>query len=242
MRPIVTDGVSWSVCRSVTILSPAKNRWSDRDTVWVVGTDGPKDPCIRWESRSPARGNFEREGKEWPIVKYRDCMPSAMQKRLNRPRSRLGCGVGWVHKEVYTRSGVHIGATCQIQLLKRLCAAPMRPFCQLTLTTIIVIAGVNRGVRQLRVQYSEPDHWSMALVSAVWLRWTHLGPGQYVKPRCCYFFLIVDSWRTTVIFTDHFNGPGRAIGPLCVSVCLCLPTITLELDDLWSRYLHEGSP
>jgi len=24
MRPIVTDGVAWSVCRSVTIVSPAK--------------------------------------------------------------------------------------------------------------------------------------------------------------------------------------------------------------------------
>jgi len=32
----------------------------------------------------PYEGNFERDGKEWPIVKYRDCMPSAMQQELIR--------------------------------------------------------------------------------------------------------------------------------------------------------------
>jgi len=33
------------------------------------------------------------------------------------------------------------------------------------------------------------------------------------------------------IFTDHFSGPRRAIGPVCVCVCLHLK-ITVELNDL----------
>jgi len=37
-----------------------------------------------------------------------------------------------------------------------------------------------------------------------------------------------------VTYTDHFSGPSRAIGPVCV--CLYVRAITLELNDLWSRY------
>jgi len=38
----------------------------------VEDSDGPKEPCIRWGSRSPMRsGNFEG-GEGRPIVKYRD--------------------------------------------------------------------------------------------------------------------------------------------------------------------------
>jgi len=28
--------------------------------------------------------------------------------------------------------------------------------------------------------------------------------------------------ETPTIFTDHFSGPGRVIGPLCVCVCVCV--------------------
>jgi len=38
-----------------------------------------------------------------------------------------------------------------------------------------------------------------------------------------------------VIIIDHFSGPGRAIGP----VCLCVRTLTFEpKKDLGSRHLH----
>jgi len=33
-----------------------------------------------------------------------------------------------------------------------------------------------------------------------------------------------------IIITGHFSGPGRATGPLCV----CMWTITFELNELWS--------
>jgi len=52
-----------SVGRSVTIVSPAKNGWTDRDAVWGVHSSGPKEPCIRWGIRSPVpRRNYD--GKE----------------------------------------------------------------------------------------------------------------------------------------------------------------------------------
>jgi len=35
MRPSVTDGVAWSVFLSVTRREPCKNRWIDRDAVWL---------------------------------------------------------------------------------------------------------------------------------------------------------------------------------------------------------------
>jgi len=40
------------------------------------------------------RGNFEA-GKGRPIVKHRDTLRSSVQKRPNRSRCRLGCGLGW---------------------------------------------------------------------------------------------------------------------------------------------------
>jgi len=45
-----------------------------------------------------------------------------------------------------------------------------------------------------------------------------------------FFFRIIVSSRAGFIFTDHFSGPGRAIGPVCV--CLRVRTVTVELDDL----------
>jgi len=55
-------GPSSVVCRSVCYTSePCKNGFSDQGTVcWVEDSGGPKEPCIRWGSRSSMeRGNFE---------------------------------------------------------------------------------------------------------------------------------------------------------------------------------------
>jgi len=60
MRPIVTDGVAWSVGLHVCHTSELrKNGWTDRDAVWVEDSGWPKEPCIRWGSTSPhAKGQF----------------------------------------------------------------------------------------------------------------------------------------------------------------------------------------
>jgi len=81
-------------------------------------------------------GNFERE-KGWPSVKYRNSLPWVVQKRLNRSRCRLGCGLRW---PVGPTEHVRWGCTwCRlanmIENLKRPCAAAMQPFCEITLTT-----------------------------------------------------------------------------------------------------------
>ena len=59
--------VCWSVCHTS---EPCKNSWTDRDVIWVQDLGWPREPCIRWGSRSPmGRGNF---GERVPIIKYRD--------------------------------------------------------------------------------------------------------------------------------------------------------------------------
>jgi len=64
-----------------------------RGLLWACG---PKEPCIRRGSRSPM-GTWEGQfWSEWrPIVKYRDTVPSSVQKQLNRSRCCLGYGFGW---------------------------------------------------------------------------------------------------------------------------------------------------
>ena len=45
MWPVATDGVAWSVSRSVTAVSPAKA--AEMIVVRDVDSGGPKEPCIR---------------------------------------------------------------------------------------------------------------------------------------------------------------------------------------------------
>ena len=91
MRPIVTNPVAWSVCRSVChTIEPCKNGCTDRDAVWVEDSGGHREPSIRWDPDPPlGRGSFGGKGR--PVVKYRDTLRSSVQKRLNRSRCRLGC-------------------------------------------------------------------------------------------------------------------------------------------------------
>jgi len=83
------------VCQSVCHTSePCKNSCSDQDAAWVQDLGVPKTTCIRWGSRSPTgRGNFEGQ-KGRPIVKHRNTLQWAVQKRLNWSRCHLGCGLG----------------------------------------------------------------------------------------------------------------------------------------------------
>jgi len=68
--------------------------WSDQGAIWVVVSDGPKELCFRWGSRSP-HGNGQFWGIGGAIVKYRDFLPWAVQSRLNRSICCLGCGLHW---------------------------------------------------------------------------------------------------------------------------------------------------
>jgi len=48
MRP--TDRVAWSVCRYVTVVSPAKMAEPIEMPfgLWVVDSGGPKEACVTW--------------------------------------------------------------------------------------------------------------------------------------------------------------------------------------------------
>jgi len=98
MRSIVTGRVAWcgglSVDRSVTLVSSVKT------AVWVEDLGGPREPRIRWRSRSPiGRDNFGRK-KTRPIWTFcRELLAAespyaAVQERLNRSICRLDCVLG----------------------------------------------------------------------------------------------------------------------------------------------------
>jgi len=73
MLPIVEDQVTWSVGRSVTVVSPAET--AEPTAVGVEDLGAPKESCVKWIPRSPmGRGNLRGVGG-WPIVKYREALP-----------------------------------------------------------------------------------------------------------------------------------------------------------------------
>jgi len=64
-------------------------------TFYDVDSIGLGNHVLRGDSDPPMwRFNFEVEiGRT--IAKYKNTLPRALQKRLNRPRCRLGCGLRW---------------------------------------------------------------------------------------------------------------------------------------------------
>ena len=74
MRPTVTDGVLWSVCRSVglfvTIVSPAKMAEPIEMPVWMWTRVGPRNHVLD-RVQTPHEGAILK-GKGWLVVKYRD--------------------------------------------------------------------------------------------------------------------------------------------------------------------------
>jgi len=99
MRPIVTDRVAWSVGltvrRFVTVVNPAKNGGTDRDAVWVVRSDGPREPLLDGGGvKYPmGRGNFDGE-VAFHCKVYRHSAVICV-KRLSRSRCHLGCALEW---------------------------------------------------------------------------------------------------------------------------------------------------
>jgi len=89
-RPIVNNGncLRWAVHKRLT-------RSRCRLGCWV---GGPKQARARWRFRSPMGRDILR-GKGMPDTPD-DTLASAVQKRLNRSRCRLGYRVGWP-KETY---------------------------------------------------------------------------------------------------------------------------------------------
>jgi len=79
---------------------------------------------------------------------------------------------------------------------------------------------------------------------ALWQVRLHLaGPSLGILPTahwCASFsltYLLTYLLTTSLLITDHFGGPGRSVGPVCV--CLSYVwTKTFERFDLWPGYLE----
>jgi len=91
MWPILTDRVAWSVrsvglsvCRSVTLLSPAKTVAPIELPFGLRTWVGPGNHVLdRGPDPPMGKGKFLGENGS-PIVKYRDTLRSSVQRRLNQ--------------------------------------------------------------------------------------------------------------------------------------------------------------
>ena len=91
---------------STSVPIACKDCWTDRHAVYVVDRGEPKEPCIKCGSRSPCEwAILRREGRH--VRKYRDSLPWAVQKRLNRSGWSLGCGLLWVQGACIIDGGAH---------------------------------------------------------------------------------------------------------------------------------------
>jgi len=96
---LVTDRVVWCVglcvSLSVTLVSPAKTAVLIKMPFGLRTQVGPGNHVLDEGQDSPMRRGIFEGGKGRPIVKYSHTLRSSLQKRLNQPRCRLGCGLRW---------------------------------------------------------------------------------------------------------------------------------------------------
>jgi len=132
MWPIVTDRVAWSVSRE-----PCKNGWTDRDAIWAVDSRGPKEPCIRWGSRSlRVKGQFW--GKDMPA----DLSPLAAANALvyHRRCGGIIAHGGQVHLSPWGCRGL-------VNMIQLSVCGSDAACCQVTLTTCYFIYRETRLTR-----------------------------------------------------------------------------------------------
>ena len=70
--------------------------------LFIVALVGCKESCMMMVQF--LQGKCQFRGKWAPIVKYKDCLPWAVQKQLNQSICLWGCGVSWA-QELCTRWG-----------------------------------------------------------------------------------------------------------------------------------------
>jgi len=129
------------VCLSVCHTSePCKNGCTDRDAVWVKDSGGPKEPCIRWGSRSSSRERAILREKERYIVKHRD---TAVSCAKTAEPTEMPYGLrAWVgpRKHVWR---CRLALSGEYHWLNRPCAAPMQPVVKLLCQLVIIIMSLS---------------------------------------------------------------------------------------------------
>jgi len=96
MQTIATDGIAWSVCLSVTIVSPAKTAEPIEISFGMLPWVGPGNRVLDGVQIPPCERAVLR-GKGRPIVKYRDCLPFGMWTRVGPRQHALNWGARWLH-------------------------------------------------------------------------------------------------------------------------------------------------
>jgi len=90
MRSIVTDQLAWSVWLLVGLSvtnsrEPCKNGWTDRDTVWIVGSGGPRNRVLDGGSERPKRMGNYFEGTWVAHCKVQGCSVVTPENSRNDP-------------------------------------------------------------------------------------------------------------------------------------------------------------
>jgi len=166
-----------------------KNGWTDRDAIWILGSDWSKESWIRWGSRSPhERGSIL--GKGMPVLQYGDFLPWAVQKQLNRLVCHLGCGLAWAEWSTQVQSYLPSGASVHnFNLIREV--APMyqmtlcRELCKNSWTGRFAIWVVEScGPKEAEVQSHSPGGANVPTWEG-----TLVPPGEYywtisLRQRC----------------------------------------------------------
>jgi len=96
------------VCRSVTLVSPAKTAEPIKMPFGLRTRVGPGNHVLDG-GPDPPHGKGQFWGwKGRPMVKYRGTLLSSVQKRQNRSSCRLSCGLGWAQGIMCYLNGVQI--------------------------------------------------------------------------------------------------------------------------------------
>ena len=120
-----TGGPLWSIgalCRET-----CKNVWTDQYAMWVVGSDGLKEPCIRW-GPDPAIWRSSFYGKEPALA-----CPTTLCRELWKNDWMIEQPFGiWTRMgpRKHVLGGVHTGATWRMPL-NHPCVAAMWPVVKL---------------------------------------------------------------------------------------------------------------
>ena len=90
MRSIVTDQLAWSVWLLVGLSvtnsrEPCKNGWTDQDTVWIVGSGGPRNRVLDGGSERPKRMGNYFEGTWVAHCKVQGCSVVTPENSRNDP-------------------------------------------------------------------------------------------------------------------------------------------------------------
>ena len=110
------------VCLMDTAMSPAK--WLNRDAVWVMDSDGPKEPCQVLAPDPSGKGQFFWGGihvKTHPVIKCGDWGDSTVENRLTWST----CSLEWSHHSPYPK--------CHVDWFTYYCRAHQPVTCRLTI-------------------------------------------------------------------------------------------------------------